>query len=215
MVKVLTNWNSVYTIYAAPTAEDSYQMGGQVGLHLAIRLACKGHAGLLKPLAEYFQGLTELAETEIQNLSDADMRDYQEHREISWMYMQLMQRRFAKQARVKIIEIAKIEALKQQEMKEMRRRVDATGGIGIAQAPGGSQNIRFGTSAAADGMKEEQNFQDTSVIMAAAEKGKEDPNVWDAPGTSAAVDKGKGKEEGDGLVEDPPAYDPSKGCQPS
>jgi hypothetical protein len=123
MIKVLTNWNSIFTIYAAPAAEDSHWIGDQVGQHLAIRLVCKSQAGLLKPLAEYFQGMVDSAEREIENLSAADMKDYEEHREMSWLYMQLMQRRFAKQARVRVIEIGKMEALKQQESREMRRRV--------------------------------------------------------------------------------------------
>jgi hypothetical protein len=143
MIKVLTNWNSIFTIYAAPHAEDAHEIGDQVGQHLAIRAICLGKAGFLKPLAEYFEGLVQSAEHEIQNLSSADMKDYEENAEMSWMYMQLMQRKFAKQARVKIIEIAKTEVLRRQERQ---RRAAALGGGGaegqnLAAAPSTSTAV--------------------------------------------------------------------------
>jgi hypothetical protein len=170
MIKVLTNWNSIFTIYAAPHAEDAHEIGDQVGQHLAIRAICLGKAGFLKPLAEYFEGLVQSAEHEIQNLSSADMKDYEENAEMSWMYMQLMQRKFAKQARVKIIEIAKTEVLRRQERQ---RRAAAAAPAAAAAALGGGgaegQNLAAAPSTSTAVDKEKQKDDGAGADSGAGE----------------------------------------------
>jgi hypothetical protein len=49
MSNVIKQWNSIFTIYARPTDEDSTELGRMSGLHLPTRAVCTANIVLLKP----------------------------------------------------------------------------------------------------------------------------------------------------------------------
>jgi hypothetical protein len=115
----LAKWNSVYTIAQDPSVESAEAMGEKVGRNLAIRVIIQGQQQVLKHLYDYFQILDEQADKLVREMTKKDMEKSKRHGHISWYYMQLMQRRFASQAKYSIIAESRKEAVRQEEKEKV------------------------------------------------------------------------------------------------
>lgn len=152
VIAVLTKWNSPYTVNQDERPEASKEMGSQAGRNLAYRCVVKKMSKLLQPLFEYFNIQTTRAAKDLRNMTEADMKDYEEYGAISWYYLCLMEHHFMEASRDAIVEVARttgkaLQEASRQTKIEVHMEVAATKAIenhgGIVFGSGGGARGGF------------------------------------------------------------------------
>jgi hypothetical protein len=157
MLRILTKWNSVYTIFQDPDVRFSEKTGDMLGLRLSVQASSTKRNDLLKPLYKYFATLRQQADANLRELDQKGVKEYEAavedgHPEISWFSMQIHQQAFAQKVLDSLTKNARMTVSHQSDVYEASaiemeyqytKAIENRGGIVFGQGGGARGGFDF------------------------------------------------------------------------